>query len=248
MEEDPGTPVELDRLVRWVERRTRGCTPLDRVALATKVGLSLQQAGDDLVGHFVEEARSSGASWTQIGGHLGVSKQAAQQRHGSRRSRLFGGRKSRAAPPGRMFEHLSDEVREVLRLAQVEAMDLSHNYLGTEHLLLGMVLEPAGTGGNALRGVGLTAEAVRAEILETIGPGGTPPVGPVPFTPRSKRLLQRAVQDARAAGLPAAGTGRLLLALLGEREGVGPQILRDTVAGDALRSALAGALAAGNDR
>jgi|GEM_PF-1245941 hypothetical protein len=249
MQEGEG-PVELDRLIRWIQRRTRGCTPLDRLVLATKAGVRLQEASEELIGHFVEEARTAGASWAQIGSHLGVSKQAAQQRHVGRRGPLFGGRRrgrARRSSVDGPFEHLTGPARHAIVLAEAEARELAHNYIGTEHILLGLLAEPAGTGGSILRDAGATSDRVRAKVLDVIGRGASTPAGPIPFTPRSKRLLQRAADDAERMGREAAGTGRLLLAMVGDREGVAAEILVATLDVAALRQRLERLLADGVD-
>jgi hypothetical protein len=248
--QDGDSPVELDRLVRWIERQTRDCEPLDRLVLATKVGVRLQEASEELIGHFVEEARTAGASWAQIGSHLGVSKQAAQQRHVGRRGPLFGGRRrgrARHSSAKGPFEHLTEPARQAIVLAEAGARELAHNYIGTEHILLGLVGESAGTGGSILRDGGATSDGVRAKVLDVIGRGTSTPAGPIPFTPRSKRLLQRAANDAQRAGREEAGTGRLLLAMVGDREGLASEILLATLDVAALRRRLERLVADGVD-
>jgi hypothetical protein len=240
-------PVDLERLVRWVNRRTRNCDEFDRLALAAKVAAHLAQSGDRLVGHFVEEARAEGASWAQIGAHLGVTKQAAQQRHGAireGRGRLRPGRAGRRAG-GRegMFDRFTAEGRQAVVVAQREGAPLGHNYLGTEHLLLG-VLAGDGTGGRVLADLGVRLGPAREALESIIGRGPEPVAGgAIPFTPRTKRVLQMAAKNARSHGRDLAGTGTLLLALLEEGEGVAVQILERLGADDTeLRTRLTSAL------
>ena len=132
-------------------------------------------------------------------------------------------------------------------MAEAEARELAHNYIGTEHILLGLLAEPAGTGGSILRDAGATSDRVRAKVLDVIGRGASTPAGPIPFTPRSKRLLQRAADDAERMGREAAGTGRLLLAMVGDREGVAAEILIATLDVAVLRQRLERLLADGVD-
>src|SRR5437870_5517029 len=93
-------PVDLKDLVRAVRDRTKSCTELERLDVAMKYGQLLRDVGEDLVGHFVDEARKAGASWAQIGERLGVSKQAAHQRHLRREPRLFGRRRAAISGDG----------------------------------------------------------------------------------------------------------------------------------------------------
>src|SRR6266496_4048034 len=129
------------------------CTELERIDVAVKYGVILKSLGDDLIGHFVEEARKAGASWSQIGERLGVSKQAAHQRHLQRGPKLFGRRRRSSGET--FFVRFSEEARAVVARAQDEARSLKHNYLGVEHLLLALTTKPgAGSGG----GIGVGAE------------------------------------------------------------------------------------------
>ena len=95
------SPVELGRLVKWVEGRTRRYSELERLTVAVEVGGALETAKDELVGHFVEQARASGATWSEIGEQLGVTKQAAQQRHVDR-AEVLGRRKAGIYERGRL--------------------------------------------------------------------------------------------------------------------------------------------------
>jgi hypothetical protein len=242
-------PVDLERLVRWVNRRTKNCDELDRLALAAKVAAHLAQSGDRLIGHFVEEARAEGATWAQIGGPLGVTKQAAQQRHGAARTERGRGRPARGGRrPGTregMFVSFTAEARQAVVLAQREGVALAHNYVGTEHLLLG-ILAGDGTGGRVLADLGVRLGPAREALESIIGRGPEPVAGgAIPFTPRTKRVLQMAAKNARAKGRDLAGTGTLLLALLEEGEGVAVQVLERLGAdGTQLRTRLIPALAA----
>jgi hypothetical protein len=133
-EAPPG--LDLKDLVRTVRDRTTSCTELERLDVAVKYGELLKQVGDDLVGHFVDEARKGGASWAQIGERLGVTKQAAHQRHLRREPRLFGRRLRESTVAIGRFQRFSQEGKDVVAQAQVEARALKHNYIGVEHLLL----------------------------------------------------------------------------------------------------------------
>ncbi len=215
-------PVDLSGLIRAVEQRTPGAAPLERVAAAVTYGELLKGLGDELIGHFVEEARTAGCSWSQIGAHLGVSKQAAQQRH--RFAGFFGRRRGTA--DGRWFERFTEEARQVVVRAQEEARRLNHNYLGTEHLLLALLRDRHGAAARALRELGLSAQAVRSDVKRIIGLGSEPPAGRIPLTPRAKKTLELARRAADSGNSPI-WTEHLLLGLLDEGEGVAAQILSD---------------------
>ncbi len=225
-------PVQLQDLIRMVEERGRGSDPLDRVAVAVKYGDVLKGLGDELIGHFVEEARAAGCSWSQIGANLGVTKQAAQQRH--RFVGLFGRRRGTAEGP---FERFTEEARQVVVRAQEEARRLNHNYLGTEHLLLALMGNRQVSAARVLRALGVSPQDVRTEVKRIIGLGSEAPVGPVPLTPRAKKALQL---SRRAAGDSPVWTEHVLLGLLDEGEGVAAHILTDRgVTRDRVQDALA---------
>jgi hypothetical protein len=215
-------PVELKDLIHAVRDRTLACTELERIDVAVKYGELLKSLGDDLVGHFVEEARRGGASWSQIGERLGVSKQAAHQRHLQRGPKLFGRR--RRSSGGDFFVRFSQEARDVVALAQDEARRLNHNYLGLEHILLALTSK-AGTGAEKLlREAGVTSGRVGAKAVKWVGEGRESPTGRIPFTPRAKRALQVA---RGAAGGGVIETVHILFGLLSVPENMGVKILLD---------------------
>jgi ATP-dependent Clp protease ATP-binding subunit ClpC len=124
-----------------------------------------------------------------------------------------------------MFERFTDRARQVVALAQDEARRLNHNYLGTEHLLLGLVREGDGVAAKALKSLGISLEAVRQEVEEIIGQGQQAPAGRIPFTPRAKKVLQLSQREALALGRNDIGTEHILLGLIREGEGVAAQVL-----------------------
>ena len=124
-----------------------------------------------------------------------------------------------------MFERFTDRARRVVVLAQEESRLLNHNYIGTEHLLLGMIHEGDGVAAQALRALGVSLERTRAEVLGLIGHGDQPPQGNIPFTPRAKKVLELSLREALQLGHNYIGTEHVLLGLLREGEGVAAQIL-----------------------
>ena len=123
-----------------------------------------------------------------------------------------------------MFERFTDRARRVLVLAQEEARLLEHGFIGTEHLLLGLVHE-GGVAAEALRQIDVSLEAVRERVVDTVGQPGGPPSGSPPFTPRARKVLELSLREALALGHNYIGTEHILLGIVGEGEGVGAQVL-----------------------
>ncbi|PZS30936.1 MAG: hypothetical protein DLM59_10675 [Pseudonocardiales bacterium] len=207
----------LGTLITAIER-DHVLSDLDRVGGAVTVATELGSLGDQVVTHFVGAAREAGCSWSQIGEQLGVSKQAAQQGF--------------VVPPkqgrfGRRRPLRMDELaRSSVVVAREEARALHHGFIGTEHLLLGLLGQPAGAAARALSQFGITADAVRSAVEETVGPGAAePPKGHVRLTARAKKVLALALREAVAATAPAIATEHILLGILREGEGMACQML-----------------------
>lgn len=207
------TIPRLDELLATIGRQE--AEPLDRLGTAVTMADDLGALGDRLVTHYVAAARESGCSWSQIGGQLGVSKQAAQQGHvtpaGARR---FGARRR----TGTRFGRMTPEARDAVQAAHTQARELRHGYLGTEHLLLGLVAEEAGAGA-VLRRHGVDPAGVRGRIDAG---AGEPKKGHLPFTKRAKKVLELSVGEAGSGPIR---TEHLLLGLIDEGEGLGAKIL-----------------------
>ena len=124
-----------------------------------------------------------------------------------------------------MFERFTDRARRVVVLAQEEARLLNHNYIGTEHVLLGLIHEGEGVAARALESLGISLESVRGQVEEIIGPGGRAPSGHIPFTPRAKKVLELSLREALQLGHNYIGTEHILLGLIREGEGVAAQVL-----------------------
>ncbi len=124
-----------------------------------------------------------------------------------------------------MFERFSDRARRVVVLAQEEARMLNHNYIGTEHLLLGLMHEGEGVAAKALESLGISLDAVRQRVEVIIGQGQQAPSGHIPFTPRAKKVLELADREARALGHNYIDTEHILLGLIREGDGVAAQVL-----------------------
>ena len=124
-----------------------------------------------------------------------------------------------------MFERFTDRARRVVVLAQDEAKALNHNYIGTEHLLLGLISEGEGVAAKALESLDISLEAVRAQVEEIIGHGTSTPTGHIPFTPRAKKVLELSLREALQMNHSYIGTEHILLGLIREGEGVAAQVL-----------------------
>jgi ATP-dependent Clp protease ATP-binding subunit ClpC len=124
-----------------------------------------------------------------------------------------------------MFERFSDRARRVVVLAQEEARLLNHNYIGTEHILLGLIHEGEGVAARALGSLGVKLDTVRQQVEKIIGQGGSSPSGHIPFTPRAKKVLELSLREAMQLGHNYIGTEHVLLGLLREGEGVACQVL-----------------------
>jgi ATP-dependent Clp protease ATP-binding subunit ClpC len=125
-----------------------------------------------------------------------------------------------------MFERFTERARRVMVLAQDEARLLNHNYIGTEHILLGLVHEGDGVAARALRSLGISLDAVRFQVAEMIGRGESVSAGHIPFTPRAKKVLELSLREALQLGDNYIGTQHILLGVIREGEGVAAQVLQ----------------------
>lgn len=195
---------------------------LERVGVAVVMADDLGTLGDQVVTHFVESARASGCSWSQIGAQLGVSKQAAQQAFVAPTPRR--GRFARGGGRTWPFGHFGPNAKAVLVATKAEAAALGHNHVGTEHLLLALGSSP-GLAGTALRSLGVDQDVVRGHVEEMIGPCAADSSARRPFTPRTKKVIELAVRESVRLKSAQVDTEHLLLALIREGEGVAALIL-----------------------
>jgi ATP-dependent Clp protease ATP-binding subunit ClpC len=124
-----------------------------------------------------------------------------------------------------MFERFTDRARRVIVLAQAEARTLDHDYVGTEHILLGLIHEGGGVAAGALESLGISLDTVRQQVEEIIGRGHQAPSGHIPFTPQAKKVLHLALQESSDLGHHYIGTEHILLGLGREGDGVAAQVL-----------------------
>jgi ATP-dependent Clp protease ATP-binding subunit ClpC len=124
-----------------------------------------------------------------------------------------------------MFERFTDRARRVVVQAQEEARSLSHNFIGTEHILLGLIREGEGVGAKALESLGISLDTVRQQVEEIIGRGQHAQSGHIPFKPEAKKVLEQSLSESRALGHDYIGTEHILLGLIRQGEGVAGQVL-----------------------
>jgi hypothetical protein len=211
--------MELDDLIEQVRDAALTDEPLDRLSAAMGVKADLDDVTDSLIGHFVDEARTSGCSWTEIGMAMGVSKQAAQQRHRSERPR-------RERPPWRVGRW-TDRAKTAVHEAQRAAGGLGHSYVGTEHLVLGMLAVPQGIAGRILLGAGIAPDAVVAKAAPAVPGASRGRARHIPMTPRANEVSAAAMRNALALGHNYVGTEHLLLGVFDVPEGLGAQVLTE---------------------
>jgi hypothetical protein len=204
-------PVRLDELIEGIKKSHPDA--LDQLAGAVIVADALGDLADHLIGHFVDQARRSGASWTDIGRSMGVSKQAAQKR--------FVPKPDGGMDPAGGFGRFTPRARSVVVSAQNEARTAGHAEIAPAHLVLGLLAEPAGLAAQALLAQGAGADEVRAAAAAVLpGPAADAPEL-VPFDGAAKKALELTFREALRLGHNYVGTEHLLLALLEQENGTG---------------------------
>ncbi len=239
---------DLDELIECVVATAASDDPLARLGAAMQQRHELNEVAEAVLDHFVEQARSSGCSWTQIGAELGVTKQAAQQRHGNEQSvarRLLARVLPRNRFDGGSFGgRFSSETRQAVVAAETEARSLGHAYIGSEHLLLG-VLQSDGAASFASLGVDYTT--ARGHVIAAFGEGETDPTGQLPFTPRAKKILERSLRESQQLKHSQVRIDHVLLSIASENDGAAVATLAAMgVNGDRLRAAALERLEDGN--
>jgi len=204
----PGA-VRLDDLIDAVHHGPSD--PLARLEAAGAVADQLNAVADHLLGHFVDAARRSGASWSDIGRRLGVTKQAAQQR-------FVPGR----APDDRTFHRFTTRARNVVLAAHDAAVAGRSAEVTPAHLVLGLLSEPQALAGVALQAQGIPLEAVRAAATAALPRPADDPPALVPYGTGARKALELTTREALRLGHDYVGTEHLLLALLEQENGAGP--------------------------
>ncbi|MEV0280793.1 Clp protease N-terminal domain-containing protein [Streptomyces sp. NPDC050610] len=203
--------ISLADLITRLDEELPDANELTRISEARLRAQTLSDLGDQLIDHYVSKAKRTGASWTEIGDAIGVSKQAAQQRH-------------TPAP----FEGFTDLNRHSIVLAQEAARTHKHDFIGTEHLLLGLLGEPRSLAYDVLAAKAESAQRVRDAIEEAMPPAGEKALrGHIAFRPESKEAIEQARRASADLGHDWIGTEHTLLGLIRVEESPAAQILRD---------------------
>jgi Clp amino terminal domain, pathogenicity island component len=198
--------VRLDDLIDHVRAKRPEGDALEHLSDAVLVAEHLGDVSDHLVGHFVDQARRAGASWTDIGGSMGVSKQAAQKR--------FVPRGPIDIPEPGNWARFTDRARQVLAAAQRHARETGYPEVAPEHVLLGLVEDPDGMAGATITGQGVALEQVRSAVTGALGEGPGATTGHTGFGGGARQLLAVTLREAVRLGHNYVGTEHILLALL----------------------------------
>jgi hypothetical protein len=205
--------VRLGDLIEAIEKTHS--SPLDQLTDAVIAAEHLDEVADHLIGHFVDQARRSGASWTEIGRRMGVTKQAAQKR-------FVGKEPPPALDDAHGFSRFTPRARNVVMAAQEAARAAGSAEITPPHLLLGLLSEPHGLAAQAIVAQEVTLDSVRDAVARTLPPPGSqapPPL--IPFGTQAKQALELTLKEALRLGHNYVGTEHLLLALLDQDAGQG---------------------------
>jgi hypothetical protein len=209
------TTPRLDDMINLVATLHPGGDALERLSEAVLQADRLGELSDHLVGHFVDQARRAGATRTDIGRSMGVSKQAAQKRFVPKEEPMDWG----------PFSRFTDLARQVVVGARGEAMAAGHRYIGTEHVLIALVAVHQGLASKALIAQGITEEQIRAAVKVAAPYTDEKITEDIPFTPRVRKVLELAVREALRLEHNFVGTEHVLLGLIAEADGIGPKVL-----------------------
>ncbi|MFJ9117368.1 Clp protease N-terminal domain-containing protein [Streptomyces sp. NPDC102394] len=203
--------VRLDDLIAAIKKVHS--EPLDQLQDAVIAADHLGEVADHLIGHFVDQARRSGASWTDIGQSMGVTRQAAQKR--------FVPKESTDLDPNQGFGRYTPRARNVVMAAHNEAKAAPHTEVGPAHLVLGLLAEPEGLGAKAITAQGVSLDAVREAATAALPPTAEAAPELVPYASDAKKVLELTFREALRLGHNYIGTEHILLALLEFENGTG---------------------------
>jgi ATP-dependent Clp protease ATP-binding subunit ClpA len=207
----PDSPIPLDNLISYVRKMHEGAGPLDNLADAVRVAATLDEQADALIGYFVDQARRSGAPWSEIGASMGVSKQAVQKRFVTRAD------VQDLAPEGKLFERFTERARHVVAAARRIATASKSDGTNADHLAVALLTQPEGIAARIIHEAGITDEQLLA-VFE-IDPKAFADAadiipGEVPFDDESKLALREALRVALRLGHNYIGTEHILLGIL----------------------------------
>ena len=206
-------PVRLDDLIGAIKKAHTDA--LDQLTDAVIAADHLGELADHLIGHFVDQARRSGASWTEIGNSMGVSKQAAQKRSAAKADAAA------TLDPSAGFSRFTPRARNVVIAAQNEARSGSQAEIRPEHLVLGLLAEPEALAARAIVAEGVPLERVREAASAALPPPAEQVPALIPFDVQAKKALELTFREALRLGHNYVGTEHILLALLEQEDGSG---------------------------
>ena len=204
-------PVSLDDLIKAIEKASPAA--LDQLSTAMVAAERLGDVADHLIGHFVDQARRSGASWTAIGQSMGVTKQAAQKRFVAKPGESD-------LEPSQGFSRFTERAGNIVMVAQEEARAAGNAQIGTGHLVLGLIADPQSIGAMAIAADGVTVDAVRAAVALPAAAETVPDL--IPYDADARKVLELTFREAVRLGHSYIGTEHVLLALLEHEDGAGP--------------------------
>lgn len=212
--------VRLDDLIQAIKAK-HDHDALAQLSDAVSLAEHLCEVSDHLIGHFVDQARRSGASWTDIGQSMGVTKQAAQKRFVPK----IDPRGDSAAAIERVYGRYTDRARHVVVAARDAAVEAASPGIDTVHLVLGLLVEPAALAAGVIVSAGVSLDSVREAATANLPTGVDPVPDPMPYTAAAKKTLELTLREALRLGHNYIGTEHLLLALLEQGEGAGYEVL-----------------------
>ncbi len=206
------TPIRLDELIEGIKKASPDA--LEQLSGAVLAAGHLGEVADHLIGHFVDQARRSGASWTEIGRSMGVTKQAAQKRFVAKGD-------TPDLDPSQGFSRFTERARNVVMAAQNEAHRAGNAEITPAHLVLGLLSEPEGLGTSTIAEQGVPFDAVRRVAAATLPPRAADVPDLVPFDAHARKALELTYREALRLGHNHIGTEHVLLALLEVEDGTG---------------------------
>ena len=207
-------PIRLDELIEGIRKAHPNV--LDQLSTAVLTAEHLGEVADHLIGHFVDQARRSGASWTEIGRSMGITKQAAQKRFVPKDSGVPD------LDPAQGFGRFTPRARNAVMAAQEEARTAGNAEIRPEHLALGLLSEPDALAAKAVTAQGVALEALREALTAALPPAAGEVPDLIPFDARAKKALELTFREALRLGHNYVGTEHVLLALLELEDGQGP--------------------------
>ncbi len=214
-------PVRLDDLIEHVINQHPDGDALQHLSDAVQTGTHLGEVADHLIGHFVDQARRAGASWTDIGQYMGVSKQAVQKRFVPKETEADELDATRSV----LFTHFTQRARNVVKNARDEAIERGHSHVEIGHLVLGLLSEPDGLAAKAIDELGPGNDQVKEAVIASLGPAVRSKPTRIRFSRPARKTLELALREALHLGHNYIGTEHMLLGLLRDEKDAATKLL-----------------------